>query len=384
MDAVTEHRIVQVGVNGYGRLHLEAIAREQAEGRALLVAAVDPQPNGFAAAPVYDTLQEALAQHVADVVSIATPIGTHAPLATLALEAGADVLLEKPPTASLAEFRTLLSVVERTGRAVQVGFQALGSDGVGLLRSALADGLVGANPRVVAWGEWSRSVGYYARSRWAGHRVLDGARVADGVVTNPLAHAVSAALAVAGCTREDHVRSVSTELYRVHDIATDDTAWVDVDTTLGVPVQAALTLCAPTGGAEPSPSVALIGDRGSVTFRYTDDEVEYRVEGEPARTERVGRRALLANLLDHRDTGATLMVPLADTGAFMCVLEASQTSPEPIAVGPAHVHWSGDGADRRPELEGVTTAVAAAVRRGVPFSATGVPWATATPTAWRP
>ena len=43
------------------------------------------------------------------------------------MRAGADVLLEKPPTASLAEFEQLSAVVAETGRACQVGFQAQAS-----------------------------------------------------------------------------------------------------------------------------------------------------------------------------------------------------------------------------------------------------------------
>ncbi|MHA6523050.1 Gfo/Idh/MocA family protein [Tessaracoccus sp. G1721] len=377
-------RIIQVGVNGYGRHHLEAIAEQAAAGRAALVAAVDPAPGGFAGAPVYDTLQQALAGHEADVVSIATPIGTHAALATLALEHGADVLLEKPPTASLAEFEQLQAVVERTGRAVQVGFQALGSDGIDVLQVALAEGLVGDHARVVAWGAWSRSLAYFARSAWAGHRVFNGRRVADGVVTNPLAHAVASALAVSGAQRADQVRWVDTELYRAHDIATDDTAWVEVGTTVGVPVQAALTLCAPTVTVDPSPSVAVVGDRGSVTFRYTDDEVDWRLADEPARIERVTRQGLLANLLDHRDTGAALLAPLVETGAFMSVLEASQTSPEPQPVDQAFVTWSGEGDDRAPIIAHIEADLLEVVRRGVPWSAVGAPWATAAPTRWMP
>ena len=377
-------RIIQVGVNGYGRHHLEAIAETEALGRARLVAAVDPAPGEFGGVPVHDTLEQALALHDADVVSIATPIGTHAELAILALEHGADVLLEKPPTASLSEFQALLAVAERTGRAVQVGFQALGSDGVDVLQTALADGLVGDHARVVAWGEWSRSVGYYNRSPWAGHRVFNGRRVADGAVTNPLAHAVASALAIAGAQRADQVRWVDTELYRAHDIDTDDTAWVEVGTTVGVPVQAVLTLCAPTDGPDPSPRVAVIGDRGSVTFRYTDDEVDWRLADEPERTEGVSRQTLLANLLDHREHGVALLAPLVETGAFMCALEASQTAPEPHSVEQRFVDWTGEGDGRTPVIHGITETVAAVVREGRPWSAAGAPWASAFPLRWVP
>ena len=78
---------------------------------------------------MYPDLGELLAAVEVDVVIISTPIQTHVPLAELALRAGADVLLEKPPAASLAEFEHLLSVIDETGRSCQVGFQVAGVAG---------------------------------------------------------------------------------------------------------------------------------------------------------------------------------------------------------------------------------------------------------------
>ncbi len=63
-------------------------------------------------------LDELLAATEVDVAIISTPIQTHVPLAELAMRAGADVLLEKPPTASLAEFEQLSAVVAETGRSL--------------------------------------------------------------------------------------------------------------------------------------------------------------------------------------------------------------------------------------------------------------------------
>lgn len=376
---MTTTRIVQVGVNGYGRQHLKAI--DALGGAVELVAAVDPHPGDFDGVPVYASLEEALATHRADVVQIAAPIGKHAPLASLALEHEADVLLEKPPTASLAEFDALVSMAERAGRLVQVGFQSLGSTGVAALREARESGVLGAT-RVAAWGAWRRSDGYYLRSPWAGHRTLDGRPIADGAVTNPLAHAVATALAVAGATRADQVEWVETELYRAHDIHTDDTAWLRIATTVGEPIHVSLTLCADVAGDDPSPSVALMGSTGTARFRYTDDEIDWEVDGR-SRTERCGRVGLLANLLDARLNGAPLAAPLTDAGAFMCVLEASMTSPEPQPVAERFLRPVGEGSERVPLIPGVGELVRETAGKGLPFSASDVPWATSAPTRWK-
>ena len=45
------------------------------------------------------------------------------------MRAGADVLLEKPPVPTMAEFDHLLALCAETGRSCQIGFQSLGSAG---------------------------------------------------------------------------------------------------------------------------------------------------------------------------------------------------------------------------------------------------------------
>ena len=131
-------RVILVGVRGFGQVHAERIARLSDQGLVELVAAVDPgvvlDPPIIYGADLYADLAEALsAVGPVDVVIIAAPLGAHFRLATVALTAGADVYLEKPPVASLDDFRSLLQVQQETGRAVQVGFQSLGSRALEIL-----------------------------------------------------------------------------------------------------------------------------------------------------------------------------------------------------------------------------------------------------------
>src|SRR3712207_5016197 len=195
-------RLLLVGVRGFGQVHAERIARLADQGLVELVAAVDPgvdlDPPVIYGVDLYADLAEALvAVGPVDVVIIAAPIGVHFSLASTALTSGADVYLEKPPVTSLEDFNRLLDLEQQTGRVVQVGFQSLGSHALEMLR---ADAFgIGPVVRVGAVGAWSRTVGYWNRSSWSGRRSLQGRAVVDGVVTNPLAHAVATALAVVDC-----------------------------------------------------------------------------------------------------------------------------------------------------------------------------------------
>src|SRR4051812_5683422 len=213
VSSATPARLVLVGVRGYGQVHTQRIARLAEQGLVRLIAAVDPavvvhQPTIYGVDLFADLAEALAAVGPVDVVVVAAPIGDHFRLAHAALASGADVLLEKPPVASLDDFTRLLATERETGHVVQVGFQSLGSPAPQMF---LADAFgIGPVTRVGAVGAWSRTLGYWSRSPWAGRRSLYGRAVVDGVVTNPLAHAVATALAIAGARQTDDVDSVDT------------------------------------------------------------------------------------------------------------------------------------------------------------------------------
>ncbi|GAB3535729.1 hypothetical protein GCM10027403_14150 [Arthrobacter tecti] len=347
-------RVALVGVHGYGASHLENLRKLENDGAARLVAVADPRPpaTGTLGADigVFANLEDLLASGAApDVVVIATPIQAHASLALMAMEAGADVYVEKPPVASMEQYNSLLAAAEKAGVAVQAGFQSLGSAALDRLDDLVATGTLGSVRGVSAQGAWVRTRGYFARSRWAGKRTLDGVDVVDGVATNPLAHAVATALRVAGAREASDVATVETDLYRAHDIECDDTSTIRVRTAPGTVVTLALTLCA---AEQTRPSVTLHGTEGTAVLYYTEDELVVTT-AEGAASERFGRADLLANLFEHRASGTVLISPLASAGAFMRVLDAVRLAPPPHAIDSAYVTWTGEGADAHPVVHGI-------------------------------
>lgn len=366
-----------LGIHGYGRLHLAEIAAMAGEGLAELVAVADPRgvegaeqvPEGT---PCYADLGELLAAVVPDVVVLATPIHTHAPLAIEAMRAGAHVLVEKPTAASLAELEEMIAVSQETGRVVQVGFQSFGSHAFPEIERLRAAGTIGELTGVGGVGHWLRTVAYYQRSRWAGMRVLDGIPVVDGVVTNPLAHAIATALKIAGATRAEDVASVEVELFHAHDIEADDTSSVRVVTTEGVTATFGLTLCA---AKQSEPLLTVQGTDGEIGFGYTSDTLLTGPADHRTR-QRVGRTGLLRNLLEHlADPSIALLAPVAETGAFMRVLEAVRTAPSPVRIDDAYVTWQGEGQEAHPVIADVETWCDRAAAEHKLFSELGAPWA---------
>ncbi|MFE6227970.1 Gfo/Idh/MocA family protein [Streptomyces sp. NPDC057854] len=374
--------VVLAGARGHGRSHLLNIHRLERLGLVRLAGVCELRPldaaelDGLGAPAQSDDLAALLASTGARLTVLSTPIQTHTDMALTAARHGADVLLEKPPAPSYAEFRRMADGVAAAGRACQIGFQSLGSHAVPAVRDLIARGEIGEVLGVGAAGAWVRDEAYFRRAPWAGRRRLDGVDVVDGALTNPLAHAVATALALAGAPRAEDVAGVETELFHAHAIESDDTSAVRVTTAAGLPVTVAATLCAERTG---EPYVVVHGSRGRITFWYREDRVLLQRAGHGPEETTYGRTDLLENLVAHVTDGAPLLVPPDATGAFMRVVEAVRTAPDPLPLPAAH--WraeAGESAGRR-VVAGVEALVDASAEQLRLYSELGAPWASPAP-----
>jgi predicted dehydrogenase len=198
---------------------------------------------------------------------------------------------------------------------------------------------------------------------------MDGADVVDGALTNPLAHAVATALALAGATRAEDVTGVETELWHANAIESDDTSCVRVTTAAGHHVTVAATLCAEHPG---EPYVLVHGTRGRITHWYKQDRVLLQRAGHGPEEFEHGRTDLLENLVEHLVDGVDLLVPPDATGAFMKVVEAVRTAPDPAPL-PATA-WRRVPEERRRVVPGVDALVAAAADTLSLYSELGAGW----------
>lgn len=365
-----------LGVRGFGKMHLAAMAELAGEGIAQVVAVADPAGvDGVEHidehTPVFDDLDALLDHVVPDIVVIATPIHTHRELAERAMRAGSHVLVEKPTTATLAEFTSMVQVAAQTSRACQVGFQSFGSQALPEIARAITSGQIGDLVSIGGIGTWMRYTTYYERARWAGRRSLDGREVIDGVVTNPLAHAVATGLRIAGARTVDDVEEVTTDLFHAHDIEADDTSAVRVRTASGLTLSFGLTLAA---GESCDPRLIIYGTEGELEFRYTRDELVLRVEGHRDEVRSLERVGLLRNMHEHLTQGVPLVADLPETGAFMRVLEAVRLAPDPAPITQPHVTWVEDSHGRRPVVRDVEDWCARVAKEGRTFTELGAPW----------
>lgn len=115
-------RLAVVGAGAFGRNHLRVIRDSP---RASLAGVFDRDAERAAAAaqefgcPTAASLEDLAAS--ADAAIIAVPTSAHHSVAAALLEAGLDVLVEKPITVTTEEARDLCSIAARRGRILQVG-----------------------------------------------------------------------------------------------------------------------------------------------------------------------------------------------------------------------------------------------------------------------
>lgn len=377
--------VVLAGARGHGRWHLANVRRLQHQGRVRLAGICELAPltagelaaSGFGPGESPEQSEDfgaLLDLTGARAAIICTPIQTHTELALAAAARGVHLLLEKPPAAGWADYARMAEGVQRAGIACQVGFQSFGSHALPAIRELVTSGAIGNVTGFGVAGAWVRDDAYFRRAPWAGRRRIGTTDVVDGVLTNPLAHAVATALELACRGRAEEVVSIETELFRAHAIEADDTSSVRITTAGGPRVTVAVTLCAERPG---EPYVIVHGEKGRITFWYKQDRVLVQRAGRGPEETVHGRTDLLENLLDHLEHGTPLLVPPASTGAFMRVVEAVRNAPEPAPLPDRAWETRYDGPDggARRVVPGIDSLVAAGAESLDLFSELGAPWA---------
>ena len=122
-------RVAVAGAGAFGRNHLRVYRELEAAGLGVaLVGAVEPDQARAAetanhySIPVFSSVEELVAADLElDAASVTVPTVQHHAVASMLLEAGLDVLVEKPLAASLAEADELLTLAAKRSRILQPG-----------------------------------------------------------------------------------------------------------------------------------------------------------------------------------------------------------------------------------------------------------------------
>lgn len=211
----------------------------------------------------HTSLDDMLATTDLDAVCVCTPSGMHARDAAKVLEAGKDVVIEKPVDVTLEAVDKLREVQRATGGKVAVVSQHRFDPAALAVREAVSNGDFGRQTSGSAEVRWWRSQSYYDSGGWRGTWEMDG----GGVLINQAIHSIDLLQWLMGPVIEV---TAYTGLLAHERIEVEDTAVAILKFAGG-----ALGTIVATTAAYPglTARIAVHGDRGSAVI--DDDELRY-------------------------------------------------------------------------------------------------------------
>ena len=271
-------QVALIGVTGYASIHLGILRSHVREGCLRIRAATvinRPQAEGTCreleadGCTLYDDYRRMLAAEAGkiDLCIVPTSPHLHAVMTVAALEAGANVLLEKPLAPTLDDIDSILAAERRTGRWVAVGFQDFYAPELSALRQRIIDGEWGAVQSVSSLCLWPRSFAYYGRNAWAGRLRVDGNPVFDSPLSNAMAHFAMTMLRLAAPAGQHTARlgELQADLRRAYPIESFDTIALQARTETGAEFRFAGSHACPN---ERAPEIVLRTERARIVWRH--------------------------------------------------------------------------------------------------------------------
>ncbi len=173
---MTDKQTVGFGLLGAGLIapfHAKSI--QAADGCELIaVADLDAKRAGKIAdefgCDARASLDELLADDKIDVINILTPNHLHSEAAIAAAKAGKSVLVEKPPSMSLAETDAMIAACKDADVSLGIVLQCRIRKPIVAIKQAIESGRFGRVLQADAYMKWYRSTEYYLSDGWRSNR----------------------------------------------------------------------------------------------------------------------------------------------------------------------------------------------------------------------
>ena len=230
-------RIAFVGIGGFGWEHHQQIGRLVAEGRVELIAVAEVAQADHTetigalkndGVRIYKDALELFEQERGNLDLVTLPVGIalHGRLAVAAMEAGYNVLVEKPPAATIDDVDRMIATSDATGKFCAVQFQQMSLQPMRELKSAILGGRLGTLRELAVHAASPRGDRYYDRHAWAGQLKVGNAWVLDGPMNNAFAHCLMDLLFLGGALQEEAAwpERVRAEFYHARNITGSDTS----------------------------------------------------------------------------------------------------------------------------------------------------------------
>lgn len=132
----------------------------------------------------YTDYKEMLAKEKPELVAICTESGEHAHIAIDSLNAGANLIIEKPIALSLEDADAIIKLAKEKGLKVCANHQNRFNKSIKKMREALENGKFGKMYYGTAHIRWNRDKNYYDQAPWRGTWAQDGGCLMNQCIHN--------------------------------------------------------------------------------------------------------------------------------------------------------------------------------------------------------
>lgn len=139
---------------------------------------------GLGGSPLYLDYHEMLEKEKPELVAIATESGKHAAIALDCIEAGCNLIIEKPIALSIADADAVISRAKEKGVKVCASHQNRFNKSIQKIRQALEKERFGKLFYGTAHIRWCRDQKYYSQAKWRGTWEQDGGALMNQCIHN--------------------------------------------------------------------------------------------------------------------------------------------------------------------------------------------------------
>lgn len=379
-----------IGIAGFAKAHLRALDLFNPEEKLFLTAACEV--NSAFAENLAEFAKKEIRTYIdcdtmfkgeqgkLDFIIIPTSIQSHKILAISAMKNGFNVLLEKPPAATIQNLDEIIAASVDTGKFCAVSFQLVYTEDFAKIKELIVNNYLGKLKSITGKMSWQRNSDYYSRNKWAGKTKVDDNWIMDGSISNPGAHYLNNMLILGTCGDKNvSLGKINAEFYKANENECEDTVCLNSTLTNGVTVNYYTTLA---GGTYHNPVLIFHFENGKIEWEIPEKVTVKKKDSEEYSfclkdpDMHINQHGIYKNILDHIRNGDEILCDINATRLFMLAVNGAYESAQAVEKIPPEylIIDKTDKGATSVKIDNINLIIDEAMEKEVLFSDLNVPW----------